>query len=408
MEVTLTCPALGEHIASAHIIKVLVKEGDLLKLEQSVVEVESEKAAAEVPSTVEGTIKKIFVKSGDVVKVGDPLLLVASEVATKVVSEVAKVAEKLPPQKFAHTHAPMVVTLPKEVLQSQHSIATAAAPSVRRFAREIGIDLKFVTGSGVQGRISIEDVKSYAKNIHQGTSQGTPQGGIKETLPDFSKWGEITTEPMSAIRKKTAEHLSYAWSTIPTVTQFDKADITQLEQWRSVTITTLLIKVLAAALKQFPKFNTSIDMDKNTIISKKFYNVGVAVDTDRGLLVPVIKGVDQKNLATIASELQELSTKAKERKLSMEEMQGGCITISNLGGVGGTHFTPIIHSPEVAILGVCRSEMQSVYVQSEGKFVARLMLPLSLSYDHRVIDGVEGIRFLRWIISALENPLLLL
>jgi pyruvate dehydrogenase E2 component (dihydrolipoamide acetyltransferase) len=259
----------------------------------------------------------------------------------------------------------------------------------------------------VRGRISIEDVKNYAKNLHQGatttTTTTTTANSINETLPDFSKWGEISIEPMSAIRKKTAEHLSFAWSSIPTVTQFDKADITQLEKLRSVTITSYLIKVLGVGLKQFPKFNASIDMEKNIIISKKFYNVGVAVDTDRGLLVPVLKGIDQKTW-------QESNCKL---------FQGQRAKTFDGGDARGMYhrfqfrqcwwnlFYPIA-TPQRWRSWVCRSEMQNVYVASEGKFVARLMLPLSLSYDHRVIDGVEGIRFLRWIISALENPLLLL
>ena len=239
----------------------------------------------------------------------------------------------------------------------------------------------------------------------------------KESLPDFSKWGEIERQPMSNIRRKTAEHLSYSWATIPHVTQFDKADITELENLRKqfgkkvaeaggkLTVTAILLKVIASAFKVFPQFNTSVDMEKSEIIFKKFVNIGVAVDTDRGLLVPVIKEVDKKNIIQLSIELQELSKKARDNKLSLDEMQSGCFTISNLGGIGGTYFTPIINSPEVAILGVSKSVYEPVYI--DGKFEPRLIMPLSFSYDHRIIDGADGIRFLRWVVNALENPFLL-
>ena len=302
-----------------------------------------------------------------------------------------------------------------------------AAPSVRRFAREIGVDVHQVRGSGMSGRISIEDVKAYAKALNEQIQTWLPgqQGGLstgnvgvaRETLPDFSKWGEIERQQMSNIRRKTAEHLSYAWATIPHVTQFDKADITDLEKLRKqfgkkveeaggkLTVTAVLLKVLASALKVFPQFNSSVDMEKNEIVFKKFVNVGIAVDTDRGLLVPVIRDVDKKNIIQLSVELQEVSKKARDKKLSLEDMQCGCFTISNLGGIGGTYFTPIVNSPEVAILGVSKSSYEPVYINE--KFEPRLMMPLSLSYDHRIIDGADGIRFLRWIVNALENPFLL-
>ncbi|MDZ7766156.1 MAG: 2-oxo acid dehydrogenase subunit E2 [Melioribacteraceae bacterium] len=225
---------------------------------------------------------------------------------------------------------------------------------------------------------------------------------------------------MTNIRKKTAEHLSYAWATIPHVTQFDKADITELEKLRKqfgkkvedaggkLTVTAILVKIIAAALKEFPQFNCSIDMDKKEIIYKKYYSVGIAVDTDRGLLVPVIRDADKKNIVEISVELGEMAAKARDKKLSLEDMQGGNFSISNLGGIGGTYFTPIVNSPEVAILGVSRGGYEQVYQKDSGEFVPRLMLPLSLSYDHRIIDGADAIRFLRWIVEALENPFKLL
>jgi len=239
----------------------------------------------------------------------------------------------------------------------------------------------------------------------------------RQALPDFSKWGEIERQPMRNIRRKTAEHLSYAWSAIPHVTQFDKADITKLENIRKqlgkkveeagskLTVTAILLKILGSAIKVFPQFNSSIDAEKNEIVYKKFVNIGIAVDTERGLLVPVILDVDKKNIIQLSVELQELSKKARDKKLSLEEMQGGCFTISNLGGIGGTYFTPIVNVPEVAILGVSKSSYEPIYI--DGKLEPRLMMPLALSYDHRIIDGADGIRFLRWVVNALENPFLL-
>jgi pyruvate dehydrogenase E2 component (dihydrolipoamide acetyltransferase) len=236
-------------------------------------------------------------------------------------------------------------------------------------------------------------------------------------LPDFSRWGEIERKPMRAVRRKTAEHLSYAWSTIPHVTHSDKADITELEQLRKryetkgeagaakVTVTAIAVKVVASALKTFPQFASSVDMPREELIYKKYCHIGVAVDADRGLLVPVIRDVDKKNILQLSAELAELAEKARNRRIAPEEMEGGVFTITNLGGIGGTHFSPIVNSPEVAILGIARARMEPVFLH--GMFQPRLMLPLSLSYDHRVIDGADAARFLRWVAEALEQPSLL-
>jgi len=296
-----------------------------------------------------------------------------------------------------------------------------ASPSVRRFAREIGIDIHKVKGTGAGGRISIDDVKLFAKELNQKIQKGEIQTDSvsvnKEPLPDFTRFGEIERMPMNNVRRKTAEHLSYAWSTVPHVTQFDKADITELEKLRKqfskqveiaggkLTITGILLKVIASAMKIFPQFNSSVDMDNSEIIYKKYINIGVAVDTEKGLLVPVIKDADRKNITKLCVELAEISKKARDKKLGLDDMQGGCFTISNLGGIGGTYFTPVISSPEVAILGVSKSVIDPVFI--DGEFKPRLMMPLSLSYDHRIIDGADAIRFLRWIINALENPFVL-
>jgi len=293
-----------------------------------------------------------------------------------------------------------------------------AAPSVRRMARELGINIDQVGGSGPHGRISVDDVKAQAKRLVAGGAGGNGTALAGEPLPDFTRWGDVERQPMKAVRRKTAQHLSVAWATIPHVTQHDLADITGLEELRkryapkaeaaggNLTITAIAAKVVATALKVFPQFNVSIDMTADEMIYKKYVNIGIAVDTDRGLLVPVIRDADTKNIVQISAELVQLSEKARTRKISLDEMQGGCFSISNLGGIGGTSFTPIVNAPEVAILGISRARMEPVY-NNTGGFAPRLMLPLSLSYDHRAIDGADGARFLRWIVEALEQPFLL-
>jgi len=423
MIVDFKLPHLGDNITSADVIKVHLKEGDKVENDQVVVDIETDKATVEVPSDVSGIVKKVYVKDGQKANVGEPLISVEVEKKSEtrnqksekefVAQQTTENQQVVSPSKIDLTHhLPKVISIPKDISK----IVLPAAPSVRRFAREIGVDISQVTGSDTGKRISLEDVKAYAKKINeQFTQKGFTGIGIaKEALPDFSKWGESERQPMSNIRKKTAEHLSFAWTTIPHVTQFDKADITELENLRKelgkkveeaggkLTVTVILLKVIASALKIFPQLNSSIDLEKNEIIFKKYINIGVAVDTDRGLLVPVIRNVDEKNINQLSNELQEMSKKARDKKLSLEEMQGGCFTISNLGGIGGTYFTPIINSPEVAILGVSKSSFEPVH--SNGKFEPRLIMPLSLSYDHRIIDGADGIRFLRWVVNALENP----
>jgi pyruvate dehydrogenase E2 component (dihydrolipoamide acetyltransferase) len=294
----------------------------------------------------------------------------------------------------------------------------AAAPSVRRLARELGIDINEVVGSEPGGRISEEDVRNYARSIILNVTRLRPAAvGMAAPLPDFSKWGEIERKPMSGIRRKTSAALSEAWQTIPHVTHFDQADITDLEELRQrfakkaeeaggkLTITAIALKVVASALKVFPQFNASVDAASQEIIYKKYCNIGVAVDTDRGLLVPVLRDADKKNILELAVELTELSEKARNRKITIEEMQGGSFTITNLGGIGGVNFSPIINSPEVAILGLARAARQPVFV--DGQIAPRLTLPLALSYDHRLIDGADAARFLRWVAEALQQPLLL-
>jgi pyruvate dehydrogenase E2 component (dihydrolipoamide acetyltransferase) len=419
-------PDLGENIESADVINVMVKKGDSIAKDQGVIEIETDKATVEVPSSVEGKIVEVNVKTGDKVKVGDVLIKVESSTSTPSIKREPVKAQEEPVKK----ETPATTELPKgEVTElkvgerdDQPPIlrgSAPAAPSVRRIARELGVDINKVPGSGDGGRISMDDVKAYVKKIMTGKSEAFALGIQKESLPDFSKYGKIERVAMSKIREKTATHLSYAWAVTPHVTQFDKADITQFEKSRKelnaevekeggkLTVTAILIKIIAEGLEKFPQFNTSIDMDSKEVIYKKYFNIGVAVDTQYGLLVPVIKNADQKNLVEISVELGQLAQKARDKKLSLDEMQGGCFTITNLGGLGGTYFTPIVNSPEVAILGISRGSFEPVY-NGYGVFEPRLMLPVSLSYDHRIIDGADAIRFLRWVCEALEQPLKIL
>lgn len=294
-----------------------------------------------------------------------------------------------------------------------------AAPSVRRLARELGVEIDEVPGSGPAGRISESDVKNFArwiitKGVSSESNVQSPAASASPQLPDFTKWGEVEREPMTGIRRKTAEVMSFAWTTVPHVTQHEKADITNLEKLRKefgkkaeeagrkLTVTAIIIKVVASALKIFPQFNASVDIANEEVIYKKYCHIGVAVDTGYGLLVPVIRDADKKNIVEISVELTEISEKARNKKISLEEMRGGTFTVSNQGGIGSTYFTPIVYWPEVAILGVSRAVIEPVF--GEGQFKPRLMLPLSLSHDHRIIDGADAVRFLRWITEALEEP----
>ena len=422
-------PELGENIESADVIAVLVKAGDRLIKEQSVIEIETDKATIEVPSTVEGVITEVLVNEGDNIKVGKTIVKVDDSGEKK-----ETVAEKPTPEEKpivkVEAEKPKEVESPKDGVSelqpgeydNQPPVMKAsapAAPSVRRISREIGVDINEVKGTGPDGRISMDDVKAHSKKLHQERKSGGGFGIKQEPLPDFTKYGAIEIVEMTKIRKVTAEHLSYAWSVIPHVTQFDNADITLLEKARKeynaklkdgkskLTVTAILLKIIAAALKNFPQFNSSIDMETKEIIYKKYFNIGIAVDTERGLIVPVIKDADKKNINQLSTEMGELAQKARDKKISLEELQGGCFTITNLGGIGGTAFTPVINSPEVAILGVSRGSYEPVY-NGFGVFEPRLMLPLSLSYDHRIIDGADAVRFLNWVVEALENPLKLL
>ena len=439
-------PELGENIDSGDLVRLIISPGARVAEGQPVMELETDKAVVEVPSSVSGVVREIKVKEGQKVKVGEVIFTLEGGVATqaepprrhepvehisgqqaaRLTFQLAMRAEgkteeqALPPdQPPAPTPAfSMPVQLDK-VAGTDHD-PVPAAPHVRRLAREIGVEIRSVQGSGPGGRISEDDVKLCAKNalLAAAAAAQIPRGSFVEPeLPDFAKWGKTERVSMRGVRRKTAEHLRQAWNTIPHVTQQDRADITELEQLRArfapraeeaggkMTVTTIALKVCASALKVFPQFNASIDMAKEEIVYKQYISIGVAVDTDRGLLVPVIRDVDKKNIVELAAEMTQLSKKARDRKLTPEEMEGGTFTITNLGGIGGTGFSPIVNHPEVAILGLSRSRMEPEWVNN--KFEPRLILPLSLSYDHRLIDGADAARFLRWIAEAFEQPFLL-
>ena len=421
----LKIPEVGENIKSGTIVAINVKVGDQIKKGQDILEMETDKASLPIPSSTDGVVKEILIKAGQEVKIGQVVMNIEAGATASASSSKPSAPEPAKPAAAPVKEEPKTASKPEPVAVSNVSpiapVASshpakdvAAAPSVRRFAREIGIDVSQVPGTGPSGRISLEDVKAYAKALN--TSRPSGSGGTSlasRALPDFSKFGTLDRQPMNNIRKKTAEHLSYAWQAIPHVTQFGKADITELEKLRKkyttpergLTITPFLMKVMASALKQFPQFNASIDMERNEIIYKKYFNIGVAVDTERGLIVPVIRDVEKKNIFQIVDDLKDVAKRAREKRVTLEEMQGGSITLTNLGGIGGTSFTPIVNWPEVAILGVSRGGWEQTY--ENGQFVPRFKLPLSLSYDHRIIDGADGARFLNWICEAIEQPFMM-
>ncbi len=459
-------PELGENINSGQLVRVLANEGASVTEGQPILELETDKAVIEVPATFSGTIKEVHAREGDKINVGQLIFTVQSSgnvgaPSSSATSEqggpqpspapptqqsAAASGQSQPARDFElsgqqlarlqfelalrsegkterEAHPPDVRDLGAPVHLTPLTPGrptVAASPTVRRLAREIGVDIVQVKGTGPGGRISEGDIKLFAKQLivrlqHEAaTAKATP----KVVLPDFSKWGAIEKEQMRGIRRKTAEHLALAWNVIPHVTQNDKADITELEKLREkftkqaeaaggkLTVTAIALKVVAAAMKKFPKFNSSIDVEREEIIHKKYVHIGIAVDTPSGLLVPVIRNVDQKNVYQIAAELNDISKRARERKLKPEEMEGGTFTITNLGGIGGVSFTPIVNHPEVAILGMSRSHIEPFWVNDH--FEPRTMLPLSLSYDHRIIDGADAARYLRWVAEAMEQPVLLL
>jgi pyruvate dehydrogenase E2 component (dihydrolipoamide acetyltransferase) len=400
---------------SADVIEVLVKVGDVLALEQPVVVLESAKASMEVPNTVAGTVRKILVNVGDKVAENTALLEVETAADARPAAPAAA-ARPAPAAAVAPVPAAATPAMPVPTHRDA-AVATAdvhAGPAVRRLARELGVDLGRVAGSGPKQRILKDDVHAFVKKSLTERPAAAVGTGLAALPPvDFSKWGEVERIPLTKIQKVSAQNLHRAWVTIPHVTQFDEADITELEAFRlaqkdaikaeglSLTILAFLVKASAHVLKQFPKFASSLDADGETLVQKKYIHIGVAVDTPNGLVVPVIRDADRKSVRDIARDMGILSAKAREKKLTPAEMQGACFSISSLGGIGGTAFTPIVNWPEVAILGVSRSAMKPVW---DGKaFQPRLMLPLSLSYDHRVIDGADAARFTTALAKVLAD-----
>ena len=407
-------PELGEGITSVEISEVLVKKGDTVKVDDPIIVVETEKASMEIPTTESGTVENVQVEKGGAISPGDVIIsITGDEDQAEAFDEPSPpIAESAEPRDIVKTEptTPYITAATPDVkpplpATSEIGKPVLASPSVRRFARELGCDLKLVTGSGPKGRITQEDVQEYIKGRLAG---GAPGGSALPIIApgqdlDFSKWGEVDIQPLNKIKKITGKRLQQAWQAIPHVTQFDKADITKLDKLRlhlkkvnkdesvKVSFLPFFIKAVSILLKEMPQFNSSLDGSNENIVLKKYINIGVAVDTPNGLVVPVIKDANEKSIKELARELTTLSSKARDKKLLPADMEGGCFTISSLGGIGGTYFTPIINPPEVAILGISRSTSEPVFM--EGKLRKRLILPFALSYDHRLIDGAAAARF---------------
>jgi len=426
-------PDIGD-FDSVDVIEVLVNIGDTIEYDMPLITVESDKASMDIPAPKDGVIKDLKIKVGDKVKEGSLIgLIEVTETKKEVKTEIKsapEVEKKEDIEKITHTPsrpAPeppekkAAKEIPIPIGESVLNVDTGkshAGPSVRKFARNLGVNLSFVEGSGNKNRILIEDVESYVKGEltkPRTENMGASFAPIPMPNIDFTDFGKIETKPLSKIKKISGANLHRNWVTAPHVTQFDDADITDLEIFRKsmqkeaekrgakLTLLAFLMKACVNALKAYPMFNSSLSPDGDNLILKNYYNIGFACDTPDGLVVPVVKDVQKKDVIDIAEDLGNLSEKARARKLKMDEMQGGCFTISSLGGIGGTKFTPIINCPEVAILGVSRSSMQPVYNKTSEDFEARLMLPLSLSYDHRVVDGADGARFTSHLCMMLSD-----
>ena len=417
--VEIKVPDIGGH-DNVDVIAVEVKAGDTISLDQTLITLETDKATMDVPADAAGVVKEVKIKVGDKVSEGSVILTVE---ATGAAAETPK-AEAAPTPAPAAAPAPATpqpapatpVASPATAINEASFSKAHAGPSTRKLARELGVDLGSVKGSGAKGRITADDVKAFVKGaLQKGVGGGASLGGGLDLLPwpkvDFSKFGEVEVKELSRIKKISGQNLSRNWVVIPHVTVNEDADLTDLEAFRKqlnkewekagikVSPLAFIIKASVAALKAFPEFNASLDGDN--LILKKYYNIGFAADTPNGLVVPVIKDVDKKGLQEICQELAELSKKAREGKLKPQEMQGACFTISSLGGIGGTGFTPIVNAPEVAILGVCKSQMKPIW--NGNTFEPRLICPLSLSFDHRVIDGAAGMRFTVYLANLLKD-----
>ncbi len=425
MATEVKLPELGEGIEQAEVVRVLVTVGDTVAADQPLLEIETDKATVEVPTPVAGTITSIPVTAGATIAVGATIVTLdagAAVLAEPKPEPAATAAPATPAMPTttppANAPSPVAVSPPPASVPPRIEAGSGrpalAAPSVRKLAREIGVNIDAVAGSGSRGRVTIADVKAHARRALTAlATRGTPTAA--PALPDFSRWGLVEREAMTGVRRTVARRMAQAWQTVAHVTQHDRADVSEFEAVRKtvkktspdlpLTVTAFAVAVVAAALKAFPKFNASLDTDRNEIIYKRYINIGVAVDSERGLLVPVIKDADTKSLGALSTEIAALADKVRNKKAGPQDLEGGTFTITNLGGLGGTSFTPIVNYPEVAILGLSRTAPSPVYVHD--RFEARPILPLSLSYDHRLIDGADGVRFLRWVANRLEHPLLL-
>jgi pyruvate dehydrogenase E2 component (dihydrolipoamide acetyltransferase) len=417
-------PKLGEGADSGVVVNLFVKEGDTVAKDQAILELENEKAVASIPSTGAGVVAKIYVKPGDRIGVGQRILTL-NETGQPVAGGAGS---PLPAESGGRTSTGAHgVTRPTEKIEDEDeneeepasTVAPVAAPSVRKTARELGIDLRKIRGTEAGGRIVAGDLRNYIQRMVATAAKGKPTTGAHGvTRPaveqiDFSKWGPVSKKALSPLRRVIARRMGESWNTVPRVTQFDEADFTRLNELRKkfavkyekkgarLTLTPLVLKAVAETLKKHPLFNSSLDEAANEIVLKEYYHIGVAVDTEQGLIVPVIRDVDKKSILDLAKELEQVAAKARDRKISAEEIKGGTFTISNQGAIGGAHFTPIVNVPEVAILGLGRGAMKPV--ARDGKVVIRMMTPLGLSYDHRVIDGAEAARFIVDLVAALEN-----
>ena len=429
-------PELGEGITSAQVTTILVKVGQSIVAEQGIVEVESDKAVVEIPTSQSGIVKKLCVRVGEQIQVGQLLVQLAlSDISEKggvtlledtpkdipveqstIEKAKEELQEEVATQKEPITKEGISVNNKQENIKYDQRLPIPAAPSVRRLARELGIDIYEVQGSGPQGRISMQDIKQHTKGLLQTqTHISYNNQNITPELPNFSSFGNIRREALRGIRRTTAQKLQFAWQQIPHVTQFDEADITALEVYRQkqnkrlskqgikISVTAIILKLTALALAKFSVLNTSLDLARGEIIYKEYVHLGVAIDTSHGLLVPVIRDVDKKTVSVIANELNDLVVRAQSKKIQPAELKGSCMSISNLGALGTTYFTPIVNWPEAAVLGVGRAKEQAVY--QNGNLQARLILPLSISYDHRLVDGADAARFLHCLVESMEYPL---
>lgn len=438
-ERTVTLPDIGAY-TDVPIIEVLVQPGETIAMEAPLITLESDKATMEIPSPAAGRVLRLMVAVGDKVSQGTPILVLdesagesvavtaATRAAPAAVTASARATTAVPAAQTTdpaappadprapafYRNPPPAAPATAETVRGSETARAHASPSVRRFARELGVDLGLVYGRGPKGRILLDDVKSFTRAV---LTRNKAAPGIAPALAappiDFSKFGPVESKPLTRIRRLSGQALQRSWSSIPHVTQFDEADITDLEDFRRskladaeqrgvrLTLLSFLLKAAVVALERYPEFSSSLSADGDALVLKKYFHIGVAVNTDQGLLVPVLRDVDQKGLMELALELRDLTVRARAGKLSPAEMQGGCFTISSLGGVGGTGFTPIINAPEVAILGVSRAAMRPVH--RDGGFVPRLVLPYALSFDHRVIDGVAGAEFTQYLSTVLSD-----